>query len=1149
MSSKSARFAIAALLLSCGAAVAAVQPLELRSGTVMFTDRTPADAAAVLRNLSRTAEHAVVRFTGPVEAGTRSRLAAAGVRLQTYLGGYAYIAAISDADLDAAGLAKIAGLNGAEALQPVWKLHPLIQNGQAPEHAVVGSDAKGSTIFGAYILFHPDADAKRLDAALAKHGVVVRDVLETINGAVIELSVDAVALLAAEEDVLWIEPALPRFSTLNAENRVITQANTAQSAPYNLTGAGVNVLVYDGGTARATHQDFGGRLTVRDSSGLANHATHVSGTIGGSGAASGGAQRGMAPGVTIQSYGFEYSGSGTFLYSNPGDIESDYNQAINVHGVHIANNSIGTNTETNNFPCSIQGDYSVTDALIDNIVRGSLGAPFRVVWAAGNERQGSRCDVEGYGDYYSVAPPGTAKNHIAVGALNANNDTMTSFSSWGPTDDGRLKPDIAAPGCQSGGDGGVTSTSSQSNSAYSVACGTSMAAPTFTGLAALLLQDYRVQFTGQPDPRNSTLKILFAHTAVDLGNPGPDYQFGYGSVRVVDAINFMRAGSFRESEEISQGEFIEYTVNVPAGSPELRATLAWDDAPAAPLAAVALVNDLDIVAIDPSNNIHYPWTLNPTNPGAAAVRTGPNRRDNIEQVLVSSPAPGTWRIRVTGFNVPQGPQPFSIAVTPTMEALPRVIIALPNGVPTSLPPGVASSVPVTITAVAQELVPGSARAWVRYDGGAFMPVELTHVSGNNYTATLPAPTCAANPEFYFVAEGTVSGVVTSPTGGPAAPYAASVGVTVVAVDETFESGPAGWVGGQPGDTATSGQWVLGNPNGNEAQPEDDHTPDPGVNCWFTGNDPPGATQGAQDVDNGFTTLLSPVFDVSGLANPVVSYWRWYTNSTGAAPNADTFLVDISNNGGATWVRAETVGPTGTGPGWNYHQFAVSTILTPTSQMRMRFIAQDTGSGSVVEAALDDFSVTSFECNSSVADCNNNFIADADDIASGRSADVNGNGVPDECEAVCPTVTQQPADAIACAGGQAVFTVAATGTAPLSYQWRRGTALLSGPRYSGVNTPTLTISNVIADDAGDGYHCLVTNACGETASSTASLTVNSTDFDGDGDVGTDADIEAFFACLAGACCPTCGSADFDGDGDVGTDADIEAFFRVLAGGAC
>lgn len=642
--------------------------IDWRSGEAVRVRMTPAEAVGALAALASRSDqrHVVVQFDGPVTGGQRAGLERAGVSLLTYLGDHAFFAALSPGGIDPALLANLPAVARVDAIEPAWKLHPAFVRGPVPEYAVVDMDSTGP-IVAAYITFHTDMLFDQDGMPLvATYGGLVRDTISVVNGLVIELPLVNVAALAAEDAVAWIEPPLPPFSEWNDSNRSRTGADQAQSAPYNLTGAGVTVLVYDGGYARATHQDFGGRLTVRDSSGLSGHATHVSGTIGGSGAASGGLRKGMAPGVTLQSYGFQYDGTGIFLYSNPGDLQSDYNQAINTYGADISNNSIGTNTETNGFPCSIQGDYGVTDQLIDAIVRGSLGAPFRVIWANGNERQGSRCDVEGYGDYYSTAPPATAKNHITVGALNSNNDSMTSFSSWGPTDDGRMKPDISAPGCQSDADFGVTSCYSGSDTQYASLCGTSMASPTVCGLSSLLLEDYRAQFGGA-DPRNSTLKILWAHTAVDLGNVGPDYQFGYGSVRVVPAIDFLRSGNFREAS-VDQGGTASYTINVAAGTSVLKVTLAWDDAPGTPNVNPALINDLDLRVFDPSANQAFPWTLNPTNPSAAAVRTQRNSRDNIEQVLVDNPAAGTWTVEVFGFNVPQGPQPFSLCASPNLNA-------------------------------------------------------------------------------------------------------------------------------------------------------------------------------------------------------------------------------------------------------------------------------------------------------------------------------------------------------------------------------------------------------------------------------------------------------------------------------------------------
>jgi hypothetical protein len=188
-----------------------------------------------------------------------------------------------------------------------------------------------------------------------------------------------------------------------------------------------------------------------------------------------------------------------------------------------------------------------------------------------------------------------------------------------------------------------------------------MATAAVTGCSALFLEDFRAQFAGQPDPRNATLKVLLAQTAADRGNAGPDYQSGYGSIRIKDAIDFMRMGHFVE-DEAGQGAVIEYTADVAPGTPVFKATLAWDDPPAVPLANPALVNDLDLVLLDPSDNPHLAWTLNPLNPSAVATKSG-NHRDNIEQVHVANPASGTWRIQVIGGSVPAGPQPFSVCAT------------------------------------------------------------------------------------------------------------------------------------------------------------------------------------------------------------------------------------------------------------------------------------------------------------------------------------------------------------------------------------------------------------------------------------------------------------------------------------------------------
>jgi hypothetical protein len=645
---------------------AAPRSIPWRSGTV---DPQPFSAETPLERIGQLAagpqRHIVVQFGEAITDRARTRLRSAGIELLSFLGEDAYFAALSPQGIDLPSVATAASVVRAESVRAEWKLDPRFLDGSVPPHAIVGTSTEDGPLVAAYVVFHPDVQLETDGSAVMARYGTVRDSVSLVHALVVELPLASVVSLASEDAVQWIEPPLPRMGPWNDSNRARIGANVVQAAPYNLDGSGVSVLVYDVGTGRPTHQDFGGRLIPRDGSGMDDHSTHVAGTIGGSGAASNGLRKGMAPGVTLESFGYEHDTSGIILYTNPGDIQADYNQAINTLGVDIANNSIGSNVEPNGFACSIQGDYGVTDQLIDSIVRGSLGAPFRVIWADGNERQGSRCDVEGFGDFFSTAPPATAKNHITVGAVNSNDDTMTFFSSWGPTDDGRMKPDVCSAGDQTTDDFGVTSCSSAGDTLYSTKQGTSMAAPTVCGASALLLQQYRRDFPGS-DPRNSTLKTLLAHTAVDLGNPGPDYTFGYGSVRITPAIDFMRLGSFHEGT-VSQGGTVTYTVNVPAGTTLLKVTLAWDDFPGTPNVVPSKVNDLDVKVFSPTNVQSFPWTLNPSAPSASAVRTTRNSRDNLEQVLVDNPAAGLWRVEVFGFSVPQGPQVYSVCTSPNLD--------------------------------------------------------------------------------------------------------------------------------------------------------------------------------------------------------------------------------------------------------------------------------------------------------------------------------------------------------------------------------------------------------------------------------------------------------------------------------------------------
>lgn len=209
-------------------------------------------------------------------------------------------------------------------------------------------------------------------------------------------------------------------------------------------------------------------------------------------------------------------------------------------------------------------------------------------------------------------------------------------------------------------------------------------------------------------------------------------------------------------------------------------------------------------------------------------------------------------------------------------------------------------------------------------------------------------------------------------------------LSTAATTVDMETNP-GWTVGGPTDNATTGLWTRVNPvgtGGGLVQPEDDHTPPPGVAAFITGQSALGDGIGANDVDGGRTTLTTPDYSVTSLAHPVASYFRWYVNDAGASPGTDTWLVEISGDSGASWVTVESTQQSSAA--WTQVSVSLAGVLPgpgPAGSVRARFVASDLGAGSVVEAGVDDFQIVS--------------TCDARALATLPDADGDGRG--DSCD--------------------------------------------------------------------------------------------------------------------------------------------------------
>lgn len=467
-----------------------------------------------------------------------------------------------------------------------------------------------------------------------------------------------------------------------------------------VTGSGFQAYIWDGGAIRTTHQEFGGRATNIQTSGSGSHSTPVAGVVVGGGV------NPSAQGMAFQANVFGYNFTNNIL-----EISLEANSEENADYM-VSNHSYGSLTgwyyngstwywygypHISPTESVLFGFYTDTDVAWDNL---AYNAPQHSMFkSSGNNR------TEGPGatvTHFAYAPDGSwqefvgvnrpndcttqggydcisfsgsvAKNIILVGAINPiggdnryevpSDVVATWFTSFGPTDDGRIKPDVTAIGS------GVLSAGANSDTHYLSNAGTSFSSPAATGVGVLIQQVKNEADGGYL--RSDMMKALLTHTAFESGTAlGPDYRFGYGLINAFGAAEtILNINENSITNDLSLNNGGTYTLDVVAlGDEPLKVSIAWLDPAGTPLPELVLndrtpmlVNDLD-VRVTNGGTTYFPWKLNPDTPSAAATQAD-NVVDNVEQVFIESPVAGqTYTVTVNHKGTLASAQNFALVIT------------------------------------------------------------------------------------------------------------------------------------------------------------------------------------------------------------------------------------------------------------------------------------------------------------------------------------------------------------------------------------------------------------------------------------------------------------------------------------------------------
>ena len=663
----------------------------------------------------------LVQFSGPVLEDWKQQLISAGAQLGPYIPEYSFVVKVDPSAL--AAIQALSFVRWVGPFQPGYKLAPSVDNSQPRSYNITlapwanasemktvarGLDSQ-SQIYTQDMLVVLDASA--LDQMALRPDVLwiepfqIRKINNNIAGGTIMNGSAAwangytgagVTVAVMDTGLDTGNPASMHWDFMNG-NGSTARVTHIKSYP---------VLPYTYGSCSITNPGADDGAADKDS----GHGTHVTGSVAGNGARSSGTFKGLAYNASIvfqaveqyvtftsacAAYGLS---NGYYLWGIPDDVRPLFTEVYNW-GARVQNDSWGGGSA---------GVYDQQAAYFDDFIFNH--PDFTITVAAGNAGTDAS-PRDGYVDNGSVDSPGTAKNVITVGATENNRPSsschvnttsgysgctyiylwsrnfpsaptgtdiisnnpgqMAAFSSRGPTSDGRIRPDVVAPGTDI-----ISTRSSQAaetgwgayNSYYESMGGTSMASPLTSGAAAVV-RDFLIHHKAIANPSAALVKAAIINTAVDIpgygnssyeaGAPIPNNSEGWGRVDV-GAATASDGRWFLDGASLSTGASFDHQYAVASGLP-FKVTLVWSDYPAAASAGVALVNDLNLKLTAPNGTTTY-WGNNFSG-GWSAIGGSADNRNNVENVYIQTPTPGVWRLQVIGQNVPHGPQPYALILS------------------------------------------------------------------------------------------------------------------------------------------------------------------------------------------------------------------------------------------------------------------------------------------------------------------------------------------------------------------------------------------------------------------------------------------------------------------------------------------------------